>query len=145
GVVITYSTPYWEIAMEPEAVEGPVTIDAPAPNDSAYIFDMTDPSSEVAGFLVSRDAVMADGNAVHAAQLAVQKLAPFALAGVTIQNLRAAGTRNTSLDGYDTVLLTTVELHTTILDVTALRAEIVQALSGKPASAVHMPPIAWSG
>jgi hypothetical protein len=147
AVAIIGSTPNWEIALESAALEGVVTIDSPQAQDSAYLFDLDDPNIEVAGFLVSRAAVPGDGSAVGASQNATELFTPLGISGITSSGVRSAGLRNTSLDGYDTVLGAQVEVNTSgsISDVTVLRQKVMTALSMKPASALTFPPVSWTG
>jgi hypothetical protein len=142
---ITYSTPDWQVALEPEAFEGLVTITAAEAQDSAFLFDLTDPAIELAGFIVTRAATPADSSAVRAAQGAIEDLRPGALTGVTQQAVRSSGVRRNSLDGYDSVLGTTLGLTTGLTDVTALRALVVTKLSGHAPAEVMFPPVGWTG
>lgn len=138
---ITYSNPNWKIALETYANEGAIAVANPATYDSAFLFDYVDPDKAAAGFLVTRAATPAEVDAVVAAEQAVARLG--AVGQVTI---RAAGTRNPSLDGYDTILETTLIVTAPAMtDVTALRAAVVPALMGRPPADFTFPPVGWSG
>jgi hypothetical protein len=60
--------------------------------------------------------------------------------------VRVSGTNKTSLDGFDTVLKTVLEVHTTSpSDVTAVRKALLPALLGRAAGEVAIPTVPWSG
>lgn len=140
---ITYASPNWKIALETYAVEGVVMLAGAATPDSAFVFDLPDPDKQVAGFLVSRGAQAGEVDAVSTAQAALGRVGAMGEASTVI---RASGTRNQSLDGHDTVLATTVVVQTSsVTDATALRAQAMAAILGRPASDLTLPPVGWAG
>lgn len=137
-----YTMANWRVALEIDAREGKPNINNPNPLDSAYTFDMSDPSIEVAGFLVSRQGTFASAldESQHATNL-IQGL--FQVQDVTT---RVSGTPTTSLDGYDTVVNTTIDVITAApIDVTELRAAILPALLQRSAFDVALQPAGWQG
>jgi len=137
-----YASANWKIALEVGALEGVPAITGPTQLESAYTFDMSSLDEQIAGFLTSRGA--AASTAFDEANSLIGKL----IAHTQIGNVttRISGTNTTSLDGFDTVLSTTLVLSTTgPTDVTALRAAILPDLLGRPAADVSMPPAGWVG
>lgn len=134
-----YSGANWRIALELEAIEGLPNIGTPGLLDSAYIFDLSDPTLEVAGFLVSRPSIYA--SAIDESQVANSAI--LGAGAIRAVAPRVSGTPTTSLDGFDTVVSTIFEVQSVgSLDVTSVRDAIVPALLGK---AVTMPVPMWSG
>lgn len=137
-----YTSANWRLALEPEALQNVPAIQSPGPLDSAYVFDLSDPTLEVAGFLVSRAA--GSDSAVGEASSLIGVLSGAA----QIQSVtpRVSGTPTTSLDGYDSVVSATLELRTVQpVDVTALRAAMIPLLLGRDAGAVNIPAPGWAG
>ena len=146
SAAILDASPNWRIALELAAVEGTVTIALPDPAASAYLFDLTGAGEEVAGFLITRPALPGEASAARAAQNVIERLRPGALPGATQAVLRVSGTRTTSLDGFDTVLGTTVVLTHPPADAIALRRKVVESLSGRsPADLTFPAPAATFG
>ena len=138
---IPYATPNWKIALELAASHGAVTLANPATLDSAYLFDLPTPGSEVAGFLISRTA--REANAFLESQGAFSRL--DALAGSNAI-LRASGATGVSLDGHATVRSTVVVLNVTAAaDAPTVRAQLLPALLDRPAADVPVPPVGWTG
>jgi hypothetical protein len=137
-----YPAPNWKIALEVDAVEAGVDFPTSSLSESAYQFDLADP--EVAGFLVSRQIAGGEDDAVLGSQSAILRLQ--SIAGVYGLLIRASGTRNTSLDGEDTVLSTTLVITTSSpTEVTAIRRKVVAALLGQPESQITFHDVGWSG
>ena len=142
-VAVVGSAPNWRIALEPIAADAAITVASPGTYDSAYLFDLSDPSAEVAGVLVSHGATGGELDAVSASQHAIERLA--AIPGATLA-LRASGTRNLSLDGHDTVLGTTVLLtFASATDATAVRAQVAAALIDRASTDLTFPAVGWTG
>ncbi len=137
-----YANANWKLAIEVGALEGVPAIAGATPLESAYTFDMTSLDVQIAGFLTSRNAA-ADNAFDEATGLTGKMISHLEIGNVTT---RISGTNTTSLDGFDTVLSTTLVLTTvTSMDVTALRAAILPDLLGRPAADVEMPPAGWVG
>jgi hypothetical protein len=140
--VALYNTANWRIALELAAQEGTPIINNPLNVESAYIFDMAAAPAEVAGFLTTRGALhpLATDEAIRV---------NVALDGLSIVNQttpRVSGANKTSLDGFDTVLSTIIEVETSAPStVTELRAALLPALLNRSASDVTMPPLGWIG
>jgi hypothetical protein len=142
-VEIAGSKADWLIALEPDALINKVSITGADPLDSGFLMDLDDPGIEVAGFLVTRAAKATDTSAVGIATLASEAVAN--VTGASASTLRASGTRTNSLDDYDTVLGTTVVLTTGSTDVTAVRKQVLQSLSGRAPAQVMVPQVGWVG
>src|SRR3990172_3154769 len=139
---ISYATPNWKVALELDALDGPVVVTNPTMLDSAYVFDLTDPAAAVAGFVVSRPVKVTESDAFVAAQLAAARL--DALPN-SITTLRASGTRNTSLDGYDSVFSTPVVFTSNgASDAVAVRERAVAAMLDRTPADVQLPPAGWT-
>ena len=137
-----YSVANWRVALEVGALEGLPSIAVPAPLDSAYTFDMNSVELQVAGFLASRPADAT--SAVEESNALIGRLQANPLVGTLVT--RVSGTNTTSLDGFDTVLSTTLQIQTsTNSDVTGLRAAIMADLLDRPAGDVTLPNLGWSG
>jgi hypothetical protein len=132
----------WRIALELSALEGVPNIAVAGSLDSAYTFDLSDPSVEVAGFLVSRPASFV--SAIDESQYATGLLRNIFL--VNSVTTRVSGTPTVSLDGFDTVVSTILDVTTTApVNVTELRAAVVPALLGRSAAEVGIPAPGWQG
>jgi hypothetical protein len=132
----------WRIALELGALEGVPNIAVAGSLDSAYTFDLPDPNVEVAGFLVSRPASFV--SAIDESQYATGLLRSIFM--VNAVSIRVSGTPTISLDGFDTVVSTILDVTTTApVKVTDLRAAIVPALLGRSAAEVGMPAPGWQG
>jgi hypothetical protein len=128
-----YPTAKWRIAITPETEVGWVTFADAAETESAILLDRPEQELELAGFLVSRspthDSALAELDAVLAAIGKIATISP-----------RASGANIRSLDGFDTVVSTRIEIKTrSITTVPELRAELLPILLGRPAQAVTMP------
>lgn len=139
-------TPYdqanWRIATEVGALQGVPNITNPTARDSAYMIDMPSPEVELAGFLVSRAGI--EATAVNESNWAITALA--ATQQITGVTTRVSGSPTTSLDGFQTVLSTTLELTTNAqLDTTQVRAAILPALLNRAPADVTVPPAGWIG
>ncbi len=132
----------WRLALEIGSVDGAATLSTPGARDSAYIFDMTAATAEVAGFLTSRVAIFtqATDESINV------NLLLDALGMVSQTTPRVSGANTISLDGFDTVLSAIIEVETTNpTNVTQLRAALMPQLLNRPAGDVTMPPLAWIG
>lgn len=137
-----YANANWRVALEEDALQGLPTIGAPTALESAYTFDLTAPEIAVAGFLGSRATI--SPSAIGEANWAIATL-PTVLQ-ISAVTIRVSGSNTTSLDGFDTVLNTTLQLTTsTPMDVTQLRAAILPALIARSPVDVIMPPAGWVG
>jgi hypothetical protein len=138
-----YARANWRLALELGALDGVPEIASPDPLESAYIFDMTAPAVELAGFMTSRKSAE-DATAVtemFAAVTAMQTLPNF-----NSVVLRVSGSNGTSLDGFDTVLKTILEVHAIEdTEVTEVRAALLPALTGRPPEDVTLLPPPWAG
>ncbi|NVB84742.1 MAG: hypothetical protein HOV81_40605 [Kofleriaceae bacterium] len=142
STMTAYPMSNWRLAMDVAAVEGTPSITNPTMLNAAYTFDMIAPDTQVAGFLASRSA--SANSAVSEIGTLVLNLenAPF----ISTVTVRASGTNTTSLDGFETVLGTTIELTTSQqLDVTALRKIVTAAALGRPGSDITFPNAGWVG
>lgn len=136
------SSANWRIALDQYAVELEPEITNPLALDGVYGFDMAGSNDQVAGFLVSRfsGAVQATTESLN---LIVALESNSLVASVTS---RSSGNNTTTLDGFDTVLGTTIEIQTTTpMDVTALRAALLPTMLARPAAQVITPATAWIG
>jgi len=133
----------WRIALEVGAQDGQPIIENPVGLESAYLFDMTAPVVELAGLLVSRNTP----GATTARDESNQSIGALAtVPNVSSVVVRISGTTKTSLDGFDTVLKTVLEVHTTSdTDVTTLRRNIIPVLLGRPTDDVATPTVPWAG
>lgn len=137
-----YSTANWRIALEVGAVDGVPVINNPLMVESAQTFDMSAEIAEVAGFLVTRGALHIQ--ATDEALLVNVNI--DGLEGVAETTPRVSGSRTTSLDGFDTVLSTAIEVYTTSpTTVTALRAKLIPKLLNRSTADVEFPPYPWTG
>lgn len=132
----------WRIALEIAAVDGVPEITTPSTRESAYIFDMTASQAEVAGFLASRGAIYTEATDES---ISVNILLD-ALGIVSQTTPRVSGANTISLDGFDTVLSSIIEVETTNpTNVTTLRAALMPQLLNRPAGEVTMPSLTWAG
>ena len=137
-----YSNANWRVALEVDALQGLPGIAAATALESAYTFDMTAPEIAVAGFLASRQAI--SGSAVGEVNWAIAVL-PSVLQIGTV-NIRVSGSNTTSLDGFDTVLNTVLQITTSSpMDAAQLRAFVLPALLSRSSVDVTMPPTGWVG
>ena len=154
AIVVQDTSPSWRVAIEKESVTAKVEIVAPGPVDSAYVFDLPDFQSETAGFIVSRSANEdptsgpLEKSALSTSEAALATITTSSLVGQS--SLRAGGNRTRSLDGFDTVLATTLVVTATdARDVVAMREDIVNLLLGikklEDETNVVWPTISWSG
>ena len=140
-------TPYvdsdWRVALEVGALDSTPSITMPGPLDAAYTFDMTSPVVEVAGFLVSRKATDSL-DALTEATAAISKIQNTgSIASVTV---RISGIRTKSLDGFDTVLKTTLEVQaSTETEVAEVRGTILSALLDRAPEDVDIPALPFVG
>ncbi len=137
-----YPTANWRIALEVGAVDGAPTINNPLAVESAFTFDMTADIAQVAGFLTTRGArfIKATDEALFVSTQI------DTIPNVVATTLRVSGANTISLDGFDTVLSTIVEVHTNApTDVTALRAALLPKLLIRPEADVGIPPAPWTG
>ncbi len=132
----------WRIALELAATDGVPVISAPSARESAYIFDMTAAPAEVAGFLTSRGAVF-----TQATDESISVVNLLDALGIVSQTTpRVSGSNTISLDGFDTVLSSIIEVETTSpTTVTSLRAALIPQLLNRPAGEVTMPSLTWTG
>ena len=138
-----YPQSNWRIALEPSTEIGWATFSGAAELEAAMLFDLPEPGVEVAGFLVSREATRetAEGEAILA-----QTVLGTAVPSISRLSNRLSGTRITSLDGYDTVVSTTVEVTTsTTMDAVELRQAIIPALLGRTPDQVSFTESGWQG
>jgi hypothetical protein len=133
-----YPTANWRIAVEPATEISWATFPGAQARESAFLLDLSDSTIEVAGFLVTRG-----GYAPTAPEESI--LAQTAIRGVVSgATTRASGSTITSLDGFETVVSTAIELTTAApTDATALRAKIIPAILGRPAAEVTYAPLGW--
>ena len=110
--------------------------------ESAYTFDMSAQAAEVAGFLTTRGAlhIKATDEAL------VVNVLLDSIEGVAQTTPRTSGANTISLDGFDTVLSTTIEVNTNLpTTVTELRAKLLPKLLNRPVTDVSLPPYPWTG
>lgn len=141
-----YTAANWRIALESSALQAVPVIQSPDARESAYMFDMSEPAIEVAGFLVSRPSSSsgAIASAIGEATAVVGAL-PGATSILSVEP-RVTGTPTTSLDGFDTVVSAIIEVDTAQpTDVTALRAAILPVLLGRDPGEVTVPAAGWTG
>src|SRR5690606_2816028 len=132
----------WRLALDLSAVESVPAIASPTTLNAAYAFDMIEPNAQVAGFLASRNAGASTAVAEIQSFLASLESAPF----ISSVIVRASGNPTTSLDGFDTVIGTTIEVTTTqMLDVIEVRELALPAALARPPSDVTFPPPGWTG
>jgi len=137
-----YPTANWRIALELGALDGTPTITNPLMVESAYTFDMSADIAQVAGFLATRGALFT--KATDEALLINTVLDSLPNVGQT--TTRVSGASAVSLDGFDTVLSTIIEVHTnTLTDVTALRAALIPKLLNRSEAEVVVAPVPWAG
>lgn len=141
--VPNYPDANWKVALEIGALDGVPLISNPTPMESAYTFDMTAPEAEVAGFLVSRQAL--NFSAVDEANWATTMISANAELASQVTT-RVSGSNGTSLDGYQTVLATTLEVKApTNLTVTEVREKVLATLINRDPATITMPDLPWSG
>ena len=137
---VQYVNANWRIALEVDAQEGIPAITSPLNTESAYMMDLLAADQQVAGFLASRSTPMA--TAVEESTLSIG-----AIQGIPEVNnviVRVSGTNGTSLDGFDTVLATTLQVQTTsAITVPELRAKVYPALLNRPSADVFTPDPLW--
>jgi hypothetical protein len=137
-----YPTANWRIALELNALDGAPVITNPLSVESVFTFDMTADVAQVAGFLATRGArfIKATDEALFiSTQIDT-------IAGVAASTLRVSGANTISLDGFDTVLSTIVEVTMSApTDVTALRAALLPKLLLRPEADVGITTAPWSG
>jgi hypothetical protein len=137
-----YTMSNWRLALDVAAVEGTPSITNPTMFDAAYMFDMIDPDTKVAGFLASRSAGANSPDSEVSALIVNLQNTPFVSSVLT----RSSGSSTTSLDGFDTVLGATLEITTSSpMDVTAVRQIVTDAALGRPAADVTFPAAGWVG
>src|SRR5690606_6779877 len=108
SIATVYPTANWRVALEPSTVVNWATFDGPEPHDSAMLLDLPEAGIEVAGFLVSRRS--SSQSASQEANLA-QALIDAAIPELASITPRASGRNITSLDGFDAVVDTSIELR----------------------------------
>ncbi len=137
-----YAAANWRLALEQDAFEGVPVISSPTALESAYTFDLTDPATQVAGFLASRPAVGA--TPVEESNNLIAALQGSSI--VSNVTTRVSGTATTSLDGFPTVLSAVLELTTsTPVNAAGMRAALLPILLSRPAAQITMPPAGWTG
>jgi hypothetical protein len=137
-----YPSGNWRVAMEQDALEGQPNIASPLNLESAYTMDLNDNDIQVAGFLGSRAAAL--DTSTDEANWAIGEILNSPL--VSAVTTRVSGSRTTNLDGFDTVLNTTLEITTSVqVDVTGLRAALLPVFVGRQPGDVVMPPAGWTG
>ncbi len=137
-----YPQANWRIATEVNAVEGQPLINNPLPTESVLTFDMTADLEQVAGFLVTRSSRFI--SATDEALFVSTQI--DTIAGVQGSTLPVSGANTTSLDGFDTVLSTIIEVSTNApTEVTALRNLLLPKLLVRPDVDVTIPAAPWSG
>ncbi len=138
-----YRRANWRAAIEVGALDATPIIDNPLDSESAYIFDMTSPAVELAGFLATRPA---PGDSTAVLQMNAAVAALQAVPDLSAVVVRISGSNGTSLDGFETVLKTVLEIHTgTERDVTDIRKVVLPALLGRAAEDVTIMPPPWEG
>ena len=142
SVDTAFSKADWRIALEVGAEDKAVSITGATNKESAYLFDMSAPSVQVAGFLVTRRSI--DITAVKERNLAIDEI--VGTLPILSADMQVSGTNQTSLDGFETVLGTRVLVRASpISDVTSLRAAIIPALLNRSPSEVEIPEVSWKG
>ena len=136
-----YPTANWRVAIEPSTQISWATFSAAQAHESAMLFDLPESAIELGGFLISRSAASASAlSELDLAQGAITALVP----NVTL-NMRLSGSNIQSLDGFDTVVSTTIEVRTTgAMDVTRVRELLMPPLLGRQADAVTFPDVGWA-
>jgi len=143
SIATVYPTANWRVALEPSTVVNWATFDGPEPHDSAMLLDLPEAGIEVAGFLVSRRS--SSQSASQEANLA-QALIDAAIPELASITPRASGRNITSLDGFDAVVDTSIELRTTTsMDATELRELLIPALLARLGGQVMFPELDWQG
>lgn len=137
-----YVNANWRVALEVDSVETAPNIGSPGPFDSAHTFDLTEPEQEVAGFLVSRAGNFA--SALDESRDAIRLIS--SLFQVTQVTTRASGSPVESLDGFDSVVNTTLDVTTSApIDVAELRGYMLAGLLERSPFDVALPPVGWQG
>jgi hypothetical protein len=144
--VDSLATPYpmsnWRLALELDAIDASAAIMNPTQLNAAYTFDMIEPDAQVAGFLASRSSGASSAVTEMSSLLLSLESAPF-ISNLTV---RVSGTSATSLDGFETMIGTTIELTTTtLLDVTTVREIVTATALARPATDVVFPAPGWVG
>ncbi len=140
--IVMYAQANWRVAVEVAVEEGIPAINTPNGTESVYMLDLPGPEQQVAGFLASRTTSLPTAVEESTAAISAIQAMP-AVSGLIV---RVSGTNGTSLDGFDTVLATTLQVTTSApTDVTALRAALYAALLGRDGAEVFVPTPIWSG
>ncbi len=132
-----YHAANWRVALEPDTELRWPSFSPASPKESAVLFDLDDPAIAVSGFLVSRE-----GFGLSAAEefLRAQVVLQVGIGSVvSSMTTRASGANIQSLDGYDTIVGSSLLLSTRAIDAAGLRALVVPALMGRPAADVDIP------
>jgi hypothetical protein len=143
SIETVYPSANWRVALEPDTVVGWATFAGADPRESVMTFDLPAAGVEVAGFLVSRrsSAETAAGEVTL-----VQSLLAAAVPEISAITARVTGQSITSLDGFDTVVGTTLEVTTIgTTDPTELRALLSAALLGRQPADLSFTEIEWTG
>src|SRR5688572_23719757 len=138
-----YPDANWRVAIEPETQINWATFSGAQEHESAMLLDLPDPAIELAGFLVSRSAALnSAATELDLAQTAIGAL----VTGLESITVRVSGTTIQSLDGFDTVVGTKLEIVTSSpIDATELRQRLLPPLLGRLANAVSFPDVGWQG
>ena len=143
AVVEPDTSPDWRVALDIGSTMQRAAFLDPGPLDSVFYFDLPNSASQVAGFLVTRQARTSERSAPLASGEAIDALG--ARSDYTTV-LRSSGNRRQSLDGFDSVIGTSVVLETgSAQPPTAARARVVAELLGRDIATISQPPLAWSG
>jgi hypothetical protein len=135
-----FASANWRVAVEPDTRIETAAFPQPEALESAMLLDLADPAVQVAGFLVAR-AAGADG---ALAELDRVQTSLGEVAEVDTLTTRVSGSHIVSLDGFDTVVSTVIEIRTSsAMDSTELRAALVPALLERAPDSVDLPPVGW--
>jgi hypothetical protein len=120
----------WHVALEKTGLYGELAIQAPAAKEAAGVIDESAPSTEVAGFIISRDSTKAKVQDEFTDILAaIQKRIP---AGPGTATVRASGAEVKSHDKYDSIQGTIIDLTlSTSTNISNVRNELIGTLMGK--------------
>src|SRR5690606_14957082 len=114
-----------------------------APHEAAMLFDLPEPGVELAAFLVSRSST--SQSASEESNLA-QVVLGTAVPEIALLSRRLSGSTITSLDGFDAVVGTTMEITTSAtVDAIELREAVLPALLGRSSAEVAFTPSSWQG
>ncbi len=136
----SFSSANWRVAVEPDTRVQAIGVPQAEALETGMLLDLADPAVQVGGFLVARAAVA--GGALAELDRANGLLG--AVDAVDTLTTRVSGSHIVSLDGFDTVVSTVIEIRTSsAMDTTELRAALVPALLERAPDTLDLPPAGW--